>query len=92
MDGTPLADRQCGAGMNPRFQILAKRAALVLHHDQPHVPSPCVSVCVMHPQTGVCEGCLRDLDEIGAWSQLSDEVKRQVWQRIAQRLAALANA
>jgi uncharacterized protein len=78
--------------MNPRLQMLTKRAAMVLHHDQPHVPSPCVSVCVMHPQTGVCEGCWRDLDEIGAWSRMSDEAKRQVWQRIAQRLAVFPGA
>lgn len=72
--------------MSLRAQILASRAAQVLRQDQPHVPSPCVSVCVMHPQTAECEGCLRDLNEIGAWAQMSDVAKMQVWQRIAQRL------
>lgn len=63
---------------------------MVLGKELPHVPSPCVSVCVMHPQTAVCEGCLRDLHEIGAWGRLTDEDKRQVWRRIAQRLPAVA--
>lgn len=75
--------------MSLRYPVLARRAALVLGQDQPHVPSPCVSVCVMHPQTAQCEGCLRDLNEIGAWAQMSDASKRQVWQRIGQRLAQL---
>ena len=35
--------------------------------------------------TGLCEGCLRTLDEIAAWSSLDDAGKRAVWQRLAQR-------
>ena len=51
------------------------------------VPSPCISVCRMHARSGLCEGCLRTLDEIAAWSTLGDEAKRVVWQRIEQRQA-----
>ena len=36
---------------------------------------------------GLCEGCLRTLDEIAAWSTLDDEAKRVVWLRIEQRQA-----
>ena len=75
-----------------RFQKLAERAAKVLSEVVPHVPSPCVSVCVMHPQTGQCEGCLRTLQEIGDWSRMPDEAKRQVWQRIQWRLASTSGA
>jgi predicted Fe-S protein YdhL (DUF1289 family) len=50
------------------------------------VPSPCISVCRMDAQ-GLCEGCLRTLDEIAAWSTLDDEAKRVVWLRIEQRQA-----
>ena len=46
-----------------------------------------MSVCVMHPQAAVCEGCLRSLEEIGAWSRMPYEAKRQVWQRIQQQLS-----
>ena len=74
--------------MNLRFQVLAQRAENVLAEVLPHVPSPCVSVCVMNPQSAVCEGCLRSLDEIGAWSRMPDDAKRKVWQRIQQRLAS----
>jgi predicted Fe-S protein YdhL (DUF1289 family) len=75
--------------MNARIKQLAQRAAQVLTQPQPHVPSPCLSVCVMDPQTEVCAGCWRTLEEIGVWSRMSDEAKRQVWQRIQQRLAGV---
>ncbi|MCW7537233.1 DUF1289 domain-containing protein [Aquabacterium sp. A7-Y] len=51
----------------------------------PGVPSPCVSVCRMDPRTGWCEGCLRTLDEIAAWSGMSDLQKRQVWKQLPLR-------
>jgi predicted Fe-S protein YdhL (DUF1289 family) len=76
--------------MNARIKQLAQRAEQVLAHAQPHVPSPCLSVCVMDPQTAVCAGCWRTLEEIGVWSRISDEAKRQVWQRIQQRLTGVS--
>lgn len=78
--------------MNARTKLLAHRAAQVLAEPAPHVPSPCLSVCVMDPQTDMCAGCWRSLDEIGAWSRMPDEAKRQVWQRIQQRLKGMGGA
>jgi len=51
----------------------------------PGVASPCTSVCTIEPASGLCAGCLRTLDEIALWSTLSDDEKREVWQRIAAR-------
>ena len=74
------------------FSRLQQRAEQVLASDNPFVPSPCVSVCVVHPIEGTCEGCLRSLDEIGAWGQMQSAQQREVWQNIqvrcAQRLQA----
>jgi hypothetical protein len=67
-----------------RLSRLAQLAANVAAQAQ--VPSPCVSVCVMNPVTGWCEGCLRTLAEIGDWAHADDATKRQVWQTIAQRI------
>ncbi len=52
------------------------------------VPSPCISVCRMDARSGWCEGCLRTIDEIAAWSTLSDEAKRAVWRVLPQRREA----
>lgn len=49
------------------------------------VPSPCTSVCRMSERSGLCEGCARTIDEIAAWSTLSDDDKRAVWILLEQR-------
>lgn len=54
------------------------------------VPSPCVSICRMDAASGWCEGCLRTIDEIAAWSALDDQRKRAVWKLLPQRREALA--
>ncbi|MFO1395872.1 MAG: DUF1289 domain-containing protein [Burkholderiales bacterium] len=54
------------------------------------VPSPCISVCRMNERTGLCEGCLRTLDEIAVWGMLDDDARRDVWQAIGERRAAAA--
>ena len=54
------------------------------------VPSPCVSLCKMNRDSGLCEGCLRTLDEIIAWSKADDDFKRAVWAQLPQRDAMIA--
>lgn len=54
------------------------------------VPSPCISVCKMDARSGWCEGCLRTLDEIAAWSVMDDAQKLAVWQLLVQRREAFA--
>ncbi|MDH4377163.1 MAG: DUF1289 domain-containing protein [Ramlibacter sp.] len=48
-------------------------------------PSPCVSICQMDGATGWCGGCLRTLDEVAAWSRLSDAQRRDLWQVLSER-------
>ena len=66
---------------------------VVSRMTQPDVgtlPSPCINVCRMDAATGLCEGCLRTLDEIALWSVLDDEDKRAVWRpRWRERRARL---
>lgn len=52
------------------------------------VASPCINVCRMDAASGLCEGCLRTIDEIAAWGTMDDDGKRAVWQRLEQRRAA----
>ncbi len=53
------------------------------------VASPCVSLCKMDRDSGLCQGCLRTIDEIIQWSQADDDFKRAVWQAIALRAPAI---
>jgi len=57
--------------------------------QQTPVPSPCINVCRMVPATGLCEGCLRTIDEIVAWGRADDDYKRAVWAEIRRREAQL---
>jgi uncharacterized protein len=50
--------------------------------------SPCISICRMSPQTGLCEGCARTIDEIAAWGTMSEPQRQAVWALIDQRRAA----
>jgi predicted Fe-S protein YdhL (DUF1289 family) len=53
-----------------------------------NLPSPCISVCRMDEASGLCEGCLRTLDEIACWSTLGETGKREVWSSIGRRIAS----
>jgi len=57
--------------------------------QQTPVPSTCINVCRMVPATGLCEGCLRTIDEIVAWGRADDDTKRAVWAEIRRREAQL---
>ena len=39
----------------------------------------------MNPRNGLCEGCLRTIDEIAAWSRMDDDEKRAVWRLLDER-------
>ena len=51
------------------------------------VASPCINVCRMNPDSGLCEGCLRTLDEIAAWSGMTPYEKRAVLAKLPARRA-----
>lgn len=75
--------------------FLASAAKLVEERAQKRghaIPTPCMSVCLMDPDIGLCQGCLRTLDEIVQWGNADDTFKRHVWSDIASRVARHACA
>jgi hypothetical protein len=52
------------------------------------VESPCIKICVIHPESRLCTGCLRSIDEIGAWSRMAPEVRRAVMDDLPNRARA----
>lgn len=53
------------------------------------IESPCVKVCILHPQARICVGCLRTGDEIAAWSRMTPAERREIMTRLAEREPAL---
>jgi predicted Fe-S protein YdhL (DUF1289 family) len=49
------------------------------------VESPCVRVCVVHPEARICTGCLRSIDEITRWSRLSTDERRAIMAALPDR-------
>ncbi|WP_083657578.1 DUF1289 domain-containing protein [Polynucleobacter sphagniphilus] len=49
------------------------------------VPSPCINWCDIDPLNGYCRGCYRTLNEIAAWSELTNEDKLKVWEQLHAR-------
>lgn len=90
MSGAPVADvvQAPVAEKNANAPELIAARAILARATAKNVPSPCISVCRMSEQTGLCEGCYRTLDEIRDWSSADDSARRAIWQRIEQRLTA----
>ena len=49
------------------------------------MPSPCRKLCVYDPQRGICAGCGRTLAEIENWPEMTEEERRAVMQKLAER-------
>lgn len=69
--------------MTPAGELLLETAR-ALRADRP-VPSPCISVCRIAADSGLCEGCFRSLDEIAAWSGMPEGQRRVLWRELEQR-------
>ena len=42
------------------------------------IKTPCVQVCAVDDESGLCLGCFRTLPEIAGWSQLSDAERQAI--------------
>ena len=42
------------------------------------VDSPCVNVCLVHPDAGICLGCHRTREEIDEWNGLAAKERRRI--------------
>jgi len=52
------------------------------------VSTPCIKVCAVSGQTGLCIGCGRTLSEIASWESLSEPQRLAVMADLPGRLAA----
>ena len=49
------------------------------------IESPCVQICVVHPETRICTGCYRTIDEITDWSRMTPEARRIIMDNLPAR-------
>lgn len=53
------------------------------------VDSPCIQVCVIHPEERLCTGCLRSIDEITRWSKMDNDERQTITQELPARAPRL---
>ncbi len=53
------------------------------------VESPCVRICVVHPEARICTGCLRSIDEITRWSKMTAAERREIIAALPDRAGLL---
>lgn len=54
------------------------------------IESPCIKVCVIDPESRLCTGCLRTIDEISQWSRMSAEARRVIMAALPSRAPLIA--
>jgi predicted Fe-S protein YdhL (DUF1289 family) len=54
------------------------------------IESPCIKICLIHPEARICTGCHRTIDEIGGWSRMTSEDRRAIMEALPERAATLA--
>jgi predicted Fe-S protein YdhL (DUF1289 family) len=53
------------------------------------VESPCVKLCVVHPEERLCVGCFRTIEEIATWSRMTPEERRAIMADLPDRAPRL---
>ena len=47
--------------------------------------SPCINICQMDKQSGLCLGCLRTIEEITVWSHTDDSTRSKILAAVETR-------
>ena len=53
------------------------------------IESPCLSICLIHPQAGLCVGCYRSAAEIADWDSFSPDERRRIMAELPDRAPKL---
>lgn len=47
--------------------------------------SPCIDICQMDSESGLCVGCGRTIEEIANWSSYTNEKKKNILKQLKSR-------
>jgi predicted Fe-S protein YdhL (DUF1289 family) len=54
------------------------------------IKTPCVKVCVIDGQSGLCMGCYRRLSEVAGWARLTDAERETILAELPSRRNSIA--
>ncbi|WP_068877005.1 MULTISPECIES: DUF1289 domain-containing protein [unclassified Phenylobacterium] len=49
------------------------------------IKTPCIKVCVVDGESGLCLGCYRRLNEVAAWARLSEAEREAILAELPER-------
>lgn len=49
------------------------------------IATPCIKVCVVDGESGLCMGCYRQLSEVAGWARLSDDERAEIMRELPTR-------
>ncbi len=49
------------------------------------VRTPCINVCIVDGESGLCMGCYRRLNEVAGWSKMTPEARDAVMAELPSR-------
>lgn len=78
-DGTSLTTNNESVGEGDTADVWSRQ----------EIESPCVKICMIHPDAKICIGCYRTGAEIAAWSRMTPEERQDVMQGLASRAGSL---
>jgi hypothetical protein len=50
------------------------------------ISTPCLRVCLLDSESGLCEGCGRTRDEIARWGQMSEDERLAIMAGLEERM------
>jgi predicted Fe-S protein YdhL (DUF1289 family) len=53
------------------------------------IVTPCIKVCVVDGETGLCMGCFRTLSEVAGWARLDESQREAIMGELAARPARI---
>ena len=54
------------------------------------IVTPCVKVCFIDPDSGLCLGCFRNIEEIARWSGYTDDQRNEILDALPGRRSRIA--
>lgn len=51
----------------------------------PPIKTPCIKVCVVDGESGLCLGCYRRLNEVATWARLTDAERDAILAELPDR-------
>ncbi len=49
------------------------------------IPTPCIKVCVVDGESGLCMGCFRTLSEVAGWARLDEAARSAILAELPSR-------